>query len=546
MALNKYQEQWFANAVGRATNPDGVAGFQCVDTFHDYGMAIFGKGWQETSGWGNAKDLFWGPSEYYWHKIVNDPNDPNLIPQKGDVIVWGGTPEWGSNPYGHIAVVVSATPNSVTVIQQDGFLQVPMYVATLGYYEPNAGSVIGWLRPNFDDDIVVAPAPEALKPNERWTITGVTHINQRSEPKVGVPNIVREIAPGTREIFEGYIDNGDEVGGSRVWFKDMHGYVHSSAFTDSSTNGLANVTPVTTAPLAPNERRAGADGAILRSGPDKNASVIDTYLAGRNLFFIGYVKGTMPYPNTHDIWLVHESGNYIWAGGLDPANWDSLADLTVKPSDSAPSPAPLPSYDFELDIPVIEGIIVEKIPAHLGNVDAGNFPADPGTAICHWWNRPEVNPSIAGVIAQFQKEGTFVSAHYVVSGKRIIQMVSLRDRAYHARESNGWIGIEIEPHFSEETQATVRALLRALEKHYGGRKIALSLHKDAPGNIGKTECSALDLRNLTLEAPAPAPAPEPTPPPTEPAEPQPAPGAPTLREALHVLADWIADREESK
>ena len=372
MALNQYQEKWFATAVGRATNPDGVAGFQCVDVFHDYGMAIFGKGWQETSGWGNAEDLFWGPSTYYWHKILNDPNDPNLIPQKGDVIVWGGTPDWGVNPYGHIAVVVSATPNSVTVIQQDGFMQVPMYVGTLGYDNPGTGSVIGWLRPNFDDDPAPAPAPSELKPNERWTITGVSHINQRAEPKIG-STIVREIAPGTREIFEGYIDNGDEVGGSRVWFKDMHGYVHSSAFTDTSTNGLANVTPITTAPLAANERRAGVDGAILRSGTDKNASVIDTFVAGRTLKFIGWVHGTMPYPNTHDIWLVHESGKYIWAGAVEPANEAGLPDLNVKqdPSAPAPAPAPPPPDKIELGNPRNEGNKVVKVKAPQGHLGAG-------------------------------------------------------------------------------------------------------------------------------------------------------------------------------
>ena len=69
MGTNKYQEAWFAAAPGRATDIDGVYGFQCVDAFKDYGQAIFGKSWKIVTGYGNAKDLFWGPPVEYWRKI---------------------------------------------------------------------------------------------------------------------------------------------------------------------------------------------------------------------------------------------------------------------------------------------------------------------------------------------------------------------------------------------------------------------------------------------------------------------------------------------
>ena len=148
-----YQENWFATAVGRATDPDHVGGFQCVDTAKDYAERIWAATvWQNAwPGAGNAKDMISTASTAYWDIIINDPTAHDQIPQRGDVIVWGGTGDNGVNPYGHIAVVTGADINGVDVIQQDGFLQVPMFADRLGYWNPGTGTVIGWLRPKFDD-----------------------------------------------------------------------------------------------------------------------------------------------------------------------------------------------------------------------------------------------------------------------------------------------------------------------------------------------------------------------------------------------------------
>lgn len=546
MATNQYQEQWFAAAVGRATNPDGVAGFQCVDTFHDYGMAIFGKTWQETSGWGNAKDLFWGPSPYYWHKHVNDPNDPNLIPQRGDVVVYGGSPK---NPYGHIAVVLDADVNGMTVIQQDGYLQVPMYVGRLGYYEENAGTVIGWLRPNFDDDAIAAPAPEAHPATGNIRVTGPSGVRRREEPSVGAA--VRDTFPADVELtLAGYVITDDPE--YRVWFKGglTGGYMWAGGFTSDSLEGLTDLTPPRQAAIAPHQRITGADGAILRAAPDKNGAIVSTFLPDRILDFKGFVHGVMPYPNSSDVWFVGVSGNYVWSGALTDPSTAGLADLTPAKGNPVPLPA-VPAYDFTLDFEVLNGIRVEKIPANITNVDVGNFPAFPRWNVFHWWGTPPI--PWRSPLGEWARANSFKSPHFQVSDVQIAQIVSLKDRAYHAgAEGNSSVGIEVDPRITERNadgtptaaalaiRANLMALIRALEVRFAGRAPG-KLHREVPGN--NTACSPIDL--AWVYAPLAAPeVPGGTTPPATPSEPAPAPApeapvTPTVQDFFARLIAWL-------
>jgi hypothetical protein len=530
MATNKYQEAWFAAAPGRATNPDNVGGFQCVDAFHDYGMAIFGKTWQETSGWGNAKDLFWGPSTEYWVKIQNDPNDPNLIPQRGDVIVWGGTPEWGVNPFGHIAVCLSATAASVTVVQQDGFLQCPMFVGTLPYDGPGTGMVIGWLRPNFDEAPVPAPAPNVVPANHRFA--GDAAVNLRAEPASGSA-VLDKIDAREEWVFSGWV-HGEEltIGNVKtdVWFKDELGYAWAGLFTDGSGSGLTDLNPPAAPAILPYQRDTGKDGAISRKGPDKNAEVVEVFVPDRRLDFKGYVHGTMPFPNTTDVWLVGKySGSFVWSGGLTDGGTHDLPDLTVK----APAPAPVAAYDFKLDFIQIGTIRVEKIPAHITNVDVGNFPANPKWSVHHWWGQPPI--PFTSPLGEWARAQSFKSPHFQVGDTRIAQIVSLKDRAYHAGpEGNSSVGIEIDPRImergadgkptavAEAIAANVRYLYLALKSRYG-YELTPILHKNVPGN--STTCSPIELGWLypVVTAPPVTPAPvEPAPVPA-PVVPAPAP-----------------------
>jgi murein DD-endopeptidase MepM/ murein hydrolase activator NlpD len=325
----------------------------------------------------------------------------------------------------------------------------------------------------------------------------------------------------------------------------------------------SSVTP--SAPLANTGealRKVTSDVAMVRVSPWSWAATAPGYpegiAKGANLAIVGYVKGEDPYGTGDNAWYKTKSGFYVWANsaGNSVAGLKYLGAMTV-PAKPAPKPAPAPApapkpapvppptpvtpkYDFVLDFTKINGITVEKIPAHWDNYGT-DFPAKPAKAVCHWWNSLANRPSIESVINEFCFVSTSKSPHFIVSEVRIIQVVSLADRAFHAGPGgNDWVGIEIDPYITEKgsdgkptaralrIQANVRGLLEALKVKYG-YKLSLTLHKDVPE--AATDCSDINLADLDI-TPAPAPAPDPTP------TPEPAP-TPSEEAVLRKFSDWL-------
>lgn len=363
-------------------------------------------------------------------------------------------------------------------------------------------------------ELYIGLAP-VVADNER--IVGPLGVNGRAGTTSGDP-VVRTVVGGTKERFDRW-RNGEVLSGIGVWFGDGGGWYWAGGFEDQGVHGLRDDNPaIVVAPqesLKPNQRVTVAGGAQRRSAPDKNSQAVgDRFGGDLILTFAGYVRGTDPYGDGNVVWYVGVSGGYFWSGAFTSTGTDGLSDLTAPTTPTTP-PVVVPvvdvPYNFVLDFPTLNGIAVEYAPAHLTNVDVGNFPAKPGTAVCHWWNSLESAPVIQGVIAEFKRAESFKSAHFVVDEKRIAQMVSLADRAYHAGPGgNDWVGVEISPYATERTpggeyterakkiQANVRALLTALRDRKG-YKFGLTLHKDVPG--AATSCSALDLRTFEIEAP---------------------------------------------
>ena len=89
--INKYN--------GKSFDYDGVSGVQCVDLIKMYLNKVFNY---EPKAWGNAKDYFFN---FYNLPITNGftkiDNTPDLVPQKGDICVWGAGL---GNKYGHVAI----------------------------------------------------------------------------------------------------------------------------------------------------------------------------------------------------------------------------------------------------------------------------------------------------------------------------------------------------------------------------------------------------------------------------------------------------------
>lgn len=145
---------FIAAAVGKKFNPDHAFGFQCMDVFLEYAIALYGGPLNKTARPGNARYLYDNAYGDYWIKTRNDPTKPAQLPKKGDVIVYGA--KLWNLWYGHTGIVESANQSGVTILMQDGILQsaTKRKTFTWGFALP-----IGWLTPR----LAAAPKPAPVK-----------------------------------------------------------------------------------------------------------------------------------------------------------------------------------------------------------------------------------------------------------------------------------------------------------------------------------------------------------------------------------------------
>lgn len=153
MTYDDFQKKY----LGAAVDFDGVAGVQCVDLVDQYLKDCFGITGVWCSG---AKDLYNKFDSYPALVCAFDrvPNTPELVVQKGDIIIWGGG-SWGHTGIGtgegNVDWFVSLEEN------------------TLGRHEPTqkvkhwfandiSNPCLGVLRPKKN-----TPAPSALD-TEIW------------------------------------------------------------------------------------------------------------------------------------------------------------------------------------------------------------------------------------------------------------------------------------------------------------------------------------------------------------------------------------------
>lgn len=175
-------EEFVATSAGMSLL--GQWGAQCVLLAQHYSKILFGKSPYDTLGYGHANVLLAGASNDYFTKTFNDPTKPNLLPRRGDLIVWRGKPLWNGGVYGHIAVVTSVGKTTVTVQQLDGataptrvypdghaYSVKPVHTATFAYVGSAAvGDVLGWMRPRASKVVYTGadkrgygPAPTTAK-----------------------------------------------------------------------------------------------------------------------------------------------------------------------------------------------------------------------------------------------------------------------------------------------------------------------------------------------------------------------------------------------
>ncbi len=123
---------------GKKVDYDGHYGAQCVDLFRQYCKDVLEI--PHTGGVVGAKDLYekyeqMPKEKKYFDKI---PYEGEAGIQAGDVVVFGASK---TNKYGHVAIVLEASPTGLTVFEQDGFKQDGAKKATWSYKR-----VLGFLR----------------------------------------------------------------------------------------------------------------------------------------------------------------------------------------------------------------------------------------------------------------------------------------------------------------------------------------------------------------------------------------------------------------
>lgn len=345
-----------------------------------------------------------------------------------------------------------------------------------------------------------------------WRKTGTAVAKKRAYPRLDAKEL-GELKPNTQHIMKNWT-TGDTWEGSNVWFEYRDGgWIHSKLFTSQATTGLTKVaTPVE---IDPTWRKTGPSAVNYRDAPFLDAKDLGNLKPDTNYVMKAWAEGDSA--NGSNVWFQNTGGWWAHSAFFTSQSTASLPKVTV----SKPAPAPVP----EPEVPVEEAYtftpdfdFVEYEPAHTTNMQHGNFPDKPTHVVLHQFNARAINPSIEGVISHFQTErpGKESSAHFAVSEDRIVQLVSLKDRAFHAGATgNNWIGIEIDPDQDAKTVASVKRLLTAIQAKYGYLPTYIE-HKDVPG--ASTECGVdIDLALYSLDTP-PTPV-TPTPPPVTPEEP---------------------------
>lgn len=463
--MGKSLAEW--NPLGKAAKDFDNGSFDCVDIPKWWAEYLTDKPWQTSFCWGNAKDLYNNCPTTYWSKIPRGSDEPKL----GDVVVMSGVVGGG---YGHTGVVIEIIGNNIKIVQQNTFTQQAPYT---GLYDKNASYIIGYLRPKVAFSIGAAPI--ALAGNQRVTNDVV---NYRQAASTSAALLVTgtitdgKLKSGETYDFKGFV-RGEAVDGNNIWFVGQYsgGFAWSGGFTDTGTHDLADLTPAPT--LAGNQRQIGSDAMNYRRAalvaPD---NVIRVLSAGTTLAFKGYVEGMVVDGNNK--WFVYEvdgTTGFVWSGGFADSGTHDLPNLTpvtptppvIEPTTPVVTPPVVTppaqtGYTFAKDL----ACVTEVIPAGEGSFERGNFPAMPEKIVLHDFGT-NGRDTIGSTINTFKLKDN-ISAHFVVSGDRIVQMVSLKDRAYHAGPNgNNFVGIESDPAQDAKTIASVRLVLQGLAAYYG-------------------------------------------------------------------------------
>lgn len=241
--MKQIQLDWIGTANGLAMDPDQHYNYQCVDVVDHYAETIFGISWRTCVGGVNgAKDLLAAVPRTYWDVIHNDPNNASLLPQPGDVLVWGGN---AANPYGHTGVAVKVYGSGADTLQQNsnGLANQAAHTSFLPWYGAGTGMLTGWLRPKPEKVRGNAAAGAQLR--TVTASTAVVRTSPRIEPGNIAPAYPAGIAKGAQVAVVGYVQGQDPYPNDGqqddAWMKTKSGYYIWANGLGNSLTGLAKL-----------------------------------------------------------------------------------------------------------------------------------------------------------------------------------------------------------------------------------------------------------------------------------------------------------------
>ncbi|MFA5172579.1 MAG: D-alanyl-D-alanine carboxypeptidase family protein [Sulfuriferula sp.] len=348
--MAKSLDAWKKSVIGKQIDFDN-ASYDCVDVSKSWIMYLSDKPWQESAGWGNAKDIYAN-----WYTTYLDKIPRGNAPKLGDILVMNGNVGGG---YGHTGVIIAIDGRNVQIAQQNTFTQQAVYT---GWFDAYSTSVTGFLRPK----IAFSEGTPALQPYQR-TVGADGVYYRKTATKAG--EAIELFKGGDVVDFKGFV-RGESVDGNNVWFVGRYTgfYSWSGGYTDSGTHDLPDLTPSTAPIPTASQRQVGADAMNVRSTPKVdtvNGNVVKLLQPTTIIDVKGWTRGQNV--DGIDKWYVLSDGTFTWVGGYTNQDVSNLADLTPKPPvDPTPTdPVPTnPTYPAPTTDSLVTVLVNKKHPSN--------------------------------------------------------------------------------------------------------------------------------------------------------------------------------------
>lgn len=136
LTLNDFIAKW----LGKKLDYDNAFGGQCMDVYRMYVKEVLGL--PQSPPVEGAKNVWDTYLKDHYDRIVNTPDG---VPPAGAIVIWGGT----YGPYGHIAIVISATATEMTCFSQNDPIGTVCQIRKYGYKH-----VLGWLVAKSQADTI--------------------------------------------------------------------------------------------------------------------------------------------------------------------------------------------------------------------------------------------------------------------------------------------------------------------------------------------------------------------------------------------------------